>query len=166
MFQPYAPVTGVVVRFTLLSFALLTATEGVFVWMLLRRTGAAKKSEAGDAGLSKKHTTNELDAARARALPEPVPSVTEHTTRTLEHAAQLQAVARVSAGSAEADLFIYPGFTFRVVGALLTNFHLPQSTLLMLVSAFAGRELVLKAYRHAVEQKYRFFSYGDCMFIE
>ena len=88
------------------------------------------------------------------------------TVRALEHAAELQAVALVSAGSAEADLFIFPGFKFRVVGALLTNFHLPQSTLLMLVSAFAGRELVLKAYRHAVEQKYRFFSYGDCMFIE
>ena len=87
------------------------------------------------------------------------------TVRTLENAAK-QDFPRISSGSAEADLFIYPGFKFRVVGALLTNFHLPQSTLLMLVSAFAGRELVLKGYRHAVEQKYRFFSYGDCMFIE
>ena len=72
---------------------------------------------------------------------------------------------RISPGSTETDLFIYPGFKFRVLGALLTNFHLPQSTLLMLVSAFAGCELVLKAYCHAIEQKYRFFSYGDCMFI-
>ena len=90
------------------------------------------------------------------------------TVRTLEHAAaqRVGPAARISPGSTETDLFIYPGFKFRVVGALLTNFHLPQSTLLMLVSAFAGRELVLKAYRHAVEQKYRFFSYGDCMFIE
>lgn len=64
------------------------------------------------------------------------------------------------------DLFIYPGFEFKVVDALLTNFHLPESTLLMLVSAFAGRELVLKAYREAVEREYRFFSYGDAMFIE
>src|SRR5438552_189753 len=90
------------------------------------------------------------------------------TVRTLEHAAtqRVGAGACISPGSAETNLFIYPGFKFRVVGALLTNFHLPQSTLLMLVSAFAGRELVLKAYRHAVEQKYRFFSYGDCMFIE
>jgi S-adenosylmethionine:tRNA ribosyltransferase-isomerase len=66
----------------------------------------------------------------------------------------------------ETDLFIYPGFHFRGAGALLTNFHLPQSSLLMLVSAFAGRELVLEAYRHAVKERYRFFSYGDCMLIE
>jgi S-adenosylmethionine:tRNA ribosyltransferase-isomerase len=63
------------------------------------------------------------------------------------------------------EIFISPGFEFRLVGALLTNFHLPQSSLLMLVSAFAGREPVLAAYRHAVHQKYRFFSYGDCMFL-
>jgi S-adenosylmethionine:tRNA ribosyltransferase-isomerase len=66
----------------------------------------------------------------------------------------------------ETDLFIYPGFQFRVVNRLLTNFHLPKSTLLMLVCAFAGRENILKAYRHAVEQRYRFFSYGDAMLIE
>jgi S-adenosylmethionine:tRNA ribosyltransferase-isomerase len=61
---------------------------------------------------------------------------------------------------------MYPGYPFRVVGALLTNFHLPRSTLLMLVCAFAGRERVLSAYQHAVEERYRFYSYGDCMFIE
>ena len=72
----------------------------------------------------------------------------------------------IRAGTGEADIFIYPGFQFRVVGAMLTNFHLPKSTLLMMVSAFAGREFTLEAYRHAVEQKYRFYSYGDCMFIE
>ena len=71
-----------------------------------------------------------------------------------------------AAHSGSTSIFISPGFEFRVVGALLTNFHLPQSTLLMLVSAFAGRERVLAAYRHAVEARYRFFSYGDCMFIE
>jgi S-adenosylmethionine:tRNA ribosyltransferase-isomerase len=70
------------------------------------------------------------------------------------------------AGTGEADLFIYPGYSFRVVGAMLTNFHLPQSTLLMLVCAFAGRERVLAAYKHAVETGYRFYSYGDCMFVE
>jgi S-adenosylmethionine:tRNA ribosyltransferase-isomerase len=86
------------------------------------------------------------------------------SVRTLEHAAR--ETGRVQAGPGEADIFIYPGFLFRVVGALLTNFHLPQSTLLMLVSAFAGREFVLNAYHHAVEQKYRFYSYGDCMFVE
>jgi S-adenosylmethionine:tRNA ribosyltransferase-isomerase len=93
------------------------------------------------------------------------------TVRTLEFAArQIDAgpagMARVSAGAGEADIFIYPGFDFRVVGALLTNFHLPKSTLLMLVAAFAGRENVLKAYAHAIQERYRFFSYGDCMFVE
>lgn len=67
--------------------------------------------------------------------------------------------------SGETSLFIYPGYRFRVVDALITNFHLPESTLLMLVSAFAGREQVLAAYRHAVEQRYRFFSYGDAMLV-
>jgi S-adenosylmethionine:tRNA ribosyltransferase-isomerase len=93
------------------------------------------------------------------------------TVRTLEFAASLNALnssgtATVSAGSGEANIFIYPGFEFRVVSAMLTNFHLPKSTLLMLVAAFAGRENVLKAYAHAVEERYRFFSYGDCMFVE
>lgn len=86
------------------------------------------------------------------------------TVRTLEHCA-LQS-AEFGAHSGSTSIFIAPGFEFRVVGALLTNFHLPQSTLLMLVSAFAGREKLLAAYRHAVEAGYRFFSYGDCMFIE
>jgi S-adenosylmethionine:tRNA ribosyltransferase-isomerase len=67
--------------------------------------------------------------------------------------------------SGETNLFIAPGFPFRRTGALLTNFHLPQSSLLVLVCAFAGRELALAAYRHAVESRYRFFSYGDCMLI-
>jgi len=71
----------------------------------------------------------------------------------------------VKAGSSEADIFIKPGHRFRVVNQLLTNFHLPQSSLLILVSAFAGREFVLRAYRHAVDERYRFYSYGDCMWI-
>lgn len=65
----------------------------------------------------------------------------------------------------ETDLFIYPGYRFRAVDAMLTNFHLPKSSLLLLVCAFAGEELILSAYRHAVERRYRFFSYGDCMLI-
>jgi len=88
------------------------------------------------------------------------------TVRTLEHSARLAGDSRVQSGSGEADLFIYPGYQFRVVRALLTNFHLPKSTLLMLVCAFAGRERVLAAYQHAVAQHYRFYSYGDCMFVE
>lgn len=85
--------------------------------------------------------------------------------RTLEACAQRAASRALEPHSGSTDIFISPGFNFRIVSALLTNFHLPQSSLLMLVSAFAGRERVLAAYRHAVEQRYRFFSYGDCMFL-
>jgi S-adenosylmethionine:tRNA ribosyltransferase-isomerase len=88
------------------------------------------------------------------------------TVRTLEYAIAQSPAGRIAPATAEADLFIYPGYDFRIVGALLTNFHLPQSTLLMLVSAFAGKDRVLAAYRHAVNQGYRFYSYGDCMFVE
>jgi S-adenosylmethionine:tRNA ribosyltransferase-isomerase len=91
------------------------------------------------------------------------------TVRTLEHAIRVGA-GIINPGPAAADLFIYPdtetGFEFKVVKAMLTNFHLPQSTLLMLVSAFGGRENVLAAYKHAVDERYRFYSYGDCMFVE
>jgi S-adenosylmethionine:tRNA ribosyltransferase-isomerase len=72
---------------------------------------------------------------------------------------------RVAAGSGSSDLFVRPGHRFRVVGGLLTNFHLPKSSLLMLVCAFAGREAVLEAYRDAVGLGYRFYSYGDAMLI-
>ncbi len=84
--------------------------------------------------------------------------------RTLETAAQRHD-GSIRACSGETDIFIYPGYRFQVVEGLLTNFHLPQSTLLMLVCAFAGTELMLDAYRHAVKERYRFFSYGDCMLI-
>lgn len=85
--------------------------------------------------------------------------------RTLEHCALQAPDGDLKPHSGVTDIFISPGFNFRLVGALLTNFHLPQSSLLMLVSAFAGREPVLAAYRHAVRERYRFFSYGDCMFL-
>jgi S-adenosylmethionine:tRNA ribosyltransferase-isomerase len=100
---------------------------------------------------------------------------------TAENEAKIQAAARrVAVGttsvrtlesaarrglSGETDLFIYPGFEFRLTGAMLTNFHLPRTSLLLLVCAFGGKDLVLPAYRHAVEQQYRFYSYGDCMLI-
>ncbi len=84
------------------------------------------------------------------------------TVRALEHCA---AIGRLDPHSGSTGIFISPGFPFRVVNGMITNFHLPQSTLLMLVCAFAGKERVLAAYRHAVEAGYRFFSYGDCMFI-
>ena len=85
------------------------------------------------------------------------------TMRALESSATES--GRVEAMSGEASLTIKPGYHFRIAGALLTNFHLPRSSLLVLVSAFAGRELVLAAYGHAVKQRYRFYSYGDCMLI-
>jgi S-adenosylmethionine:tRNA ribosyltransferase-isomerase len=85
--------------------------------------------------------------------------------RTLEHCARKSNGQPLEPHAGATELFISPGFHFRLVGAMLTNFHLPQSSLLMLVSAFAGREPILAAYRHAVAERYRFFSYGDCMFI-
>ena len=89
--------------------------------------------------------------------------------RTLESAALAAHAAGlhgIQPHSGDTEIFISPGFKFRLVSALLTNFHLPQSSLLMLVSAFAGRQYILAAYKHAIQEKYRFFSYGDCMFID
>lgn len=85
------------------------------------------------------------------------------TVRTLE--SLMYKHGRILAGSDSTDIFIYPPFRFRRVNSLLTNFHLPRSTLLMLVAAFTGRELILEAYREAIAERYRFFSYGDCMLI-
>jgi S-adenosylmethionine:tRNA ribosyltransferase-isomerase len=108
---------------------------------------------------------------RARREHRRIVAVGTTVVRTLEHCALQAHCASQPASellqphSGETEIFISPGFEFRLVGALLTNFHLPQSSLLMLVSAFAGREPVLAAYRHAVQQRYRFFSYGDCVFL-
>jgi S-adenosylmethionine:tRNA ribosyltransferase-isomerase len=109
-------------------------------------------------------TARVINAAKAEGRR--VVAVGTTTVRTVESAAARVEEERVEAGHGEADIFIYPGYRFRVVDALLTNFHLPLSTLLMLVCALGGKELVMDAYRHAVEDGYRFFSYGDCMFVE
>jgi S-adenosylmethionine:tRNA ribosyltransferase-isomerase len=105
----------------------------------------------------------------AHAEGRPILAVGTTVVRTLEaaalRAAETGSSRLVLAGKAEARLFIFPGFRFRVVNALLTNFHLPRSTLLALVCAFAGRDDVLAAYKHAVQAGYRFYSYGDCMLI-
>ncbi len=90
-------------------------------------------------------------------------SVGTTSTRTLESAAD--AKGHIEAKSGWTDIFIYPGYEFKVIDGLITNFHLPESTLLMLVSALAGRERIMEAYRQAVEEKYRFFSFGDAMLI-
>jgi S-adenosylmethionine:tRNA ribosyltransferase-isomerase len=113
---------------------------------------------------------SEIPAATARAIHEArregrrVVAVGTTTTRALEWAAGDD--GRLREGAGDADLFIRPGHRFRVVDALVTNFHLPRSTLLVLVAAFAGRELVLDAYRHAAAAGYRFYSYGDAMLIQ
>jgi len=100
---------------------------------------------------------------RARSEGRRVIAVGTTSVRTLEYVATDS--GRVQAGSGACDLFIYPGFQFSIIDAMITNFHLPESTLLMLVSAFAGRDTILSAYREAVRKKYRFFSYGDAMMI-
>jgi S-adenosylmethionine:tRNA ribosyltransferase-isomerase len=99
-------------------------------------------------------------------------SVPQQTIDAMDRAQRVVAVGTTSVraiesrpGQHETNLFIYPGFHFRRTGAMLTNFHLPQSSLLVLVCAFAGKELTLRAYEHAVRERYRFFSYGDCMVI-
>jgi S-adenosylmethionine:tRNA ribosyltransferase-isomerase len=102
---------------------------------------------------------------RARKESRRIVAIGTTTVRTLEYAAQ-QSGSEVRSGSGEANLFIYPGYKFQVVRALLTNFHLPQSTLLMLVCALGGKENVMRAYEHAVRERYRFYSYGDCMLVE
>jgi S-adenosylmethionine:tRNA ribosyltransferase-isomerase len=105
-------------------------------------------------------------AALNGALEQGVRIIAVGTTslRTLEHVARERG-GRIEPGRGETSLFIYPGFKFRVIGGLLTNFHLPKSTLLMLVCAWAGRDLVFRAYQHAVRERYRFYSYGDCMLV-
>jgi S-adenosylmethionine:tRNA ribosyltransferase-isomerase len=113
----------------------------------------------------------EISAEAARALnlarqeKRRVVAVGTTTVRTLEYAAQAAGGGPIEAVRGEADLFIYPGYQFQIVDALLTNFHLPESTLLMLVCALGGRDPVMSAYHHAVDAGYRFYSYGDCMFV-
>lgn len=109
-------------------------------------------------------TCEKIAACRARGGR--VVAVGTTSVRSLESAAAQQVHNGVPAPfSGETDIFIYPGYEFQVVDAMITNFHLPKSTLMMLISAFAGRESVMAAYQQAVDEKYRFFSYGDAMFI-
>ncbi len=102
---------------------------------------------------------------RARSEGRRIVAAGTTTVRTLEHCARMSAGAPLHPHTGQTSIFLSPGHQFQLVDALLTNFHLPQSTLLMLVCAFAGTEHVLTAYKHAVAQGYRFFSYGDCMFL-
>jgi S-adenosylmethionine:tRNA ribosyltransferase-isomerase len=88
------------------------------------------------------------------------------SVRSVESAAHQDGVELIAPFLSDTSIFIYPGFSFKVIDAMITNFHLPQSTLMMLISAFAGRDEVMAAYATAIEKQYRFFSYGDAMFIE
>ena len=101
--------------------------------------------------------------ARAKAEGRPIVAVGTTTVRTIETAARSD--GSVPSGSGSSQLFIYPGYKFKVIDKMITNFHLPGSTLIMLVSALAGRESILAAYQEAVRERYRFYSYGDCMLI-
>ena len=111
---------------------------------------------------SESYEVSEIAAEKINAAKRVI-AIGTTVTRVLESIAARH--GRVVAERGETDIFIYPPYEFRVVDALLTNFHLPKSTLLMLVSAFAGKELVFRAYAEAIEKRYRFYSYGDCMFI-
>jgi len=106
-------------------------------------------------------TANMINKAKSEG--KNIVAVGTTTVRTLESA--FQRCGKIEATSGESEMFIYPGYRFNVVNKLITNFHLPKSTLLMLVSALAGRDFVFKAYNEAIEEKYRFYSYGDCMII-
>ena len=116
---------------------------------MLEETYSVSRAAAQEIGEAKKESR-------------PVTAVGTTSVRALESAASS---GNIQAGASSTNLFIYPGYEFKVVDRLLTNFHLPQSTLLMLVSAFAGLDFIKKAYKEAVRQKYRFYSYGDCMLI-
>jgi S-adenosylmethionine:tRNA ribosyltransferase-isomerase len=112
-------------------------------------------------------TVEKISSAKKNGRP--VLAIGTTVVRTLEDAAQKAIAANaqtlISSGSAEASIFIYPGYEFRVVDQILTNFHLPRSTLLAMIAAFAGLDSTLQAYRHAIAAEYRFYSYGDCMLI-
>ena len=122
-----------------------------------------------------KETADAINKAKAEGRP--ILAVGTTSVRTLESVAQKLADEAggfdelnhrkewVRAGTNSTSIFMYPGFKFKVVDKMFTNFHTPESTLIMLVSAFAGREHILEAYKQAVSERYRFFSYGDCMFI-
>lgn len=118
----------------------------------------SERYEISDAAV---HAINDARAAGRRVI-----AVGTTSLRAIESAADHSSEAQVRAGARETALFITPGYHFRVVDLLLTNFHLPRSTLLMLVSAFAGFDRIRSAYAHAIERRYRFFSYGDSMLLE
>lgn len=143
------------------SLAEITLHVGYGTFEPVRVDRVEDHSVTGEAYEISETTAEAINAARANGGRVIVVGTT--TMRALESVATES--GEVRAGRGMATITIKPGYRFRVADALLTNFHLPRSSLLILVSAFAGRELILRAYHHAVEQRYRFYSYGDCMLI-
>jgi S-adenosylmethionine:tRNA ribosyltransferase-isomerase len=139
----------------------LTLHVGIGTFIPVRADDPSKHVLKPERYAITEQTASRLNAARNEGRR--IIAVGTTTTRTLEHI--LQTNGRFAAGSGEADLFILPGYEFKAVSGMLTNFHLPKSTLIMLVSALASRDKILTAYRHAVAERYRFYSYGDCMLI-
>lgn len=121
-----------------------------------------KAEDPRDHDMHSEHYSLSEDAAKKMQSATKIAAVGTTVTRVLEHLAHDREIA---ACHGETDIFIYPPYEFKAINALQTNFHLPCSTLMMLVSAFAGRELIMEAYAKAVEERYRFYSYGDCMLI-
>ena len=169
-----APTAGL--HFTDWMFRGIRARGAAIAWVTLHvGLDTFRPVHGEDAGAHRIHTEwYELPAATAAAVNGArraggrVIAVGTTTVRTLEQAAQdawRAGRAEIAAATGDADLFILPGHPFRLVDAMVTNFHLPRSTLLMLVSAFAGREAILSAYREAVAREYRFYSFGDAMLI-
>ncbi len=164
-----APTAGL--HFTDRVFAELKA-RGVEILEITHHVGAATFQPVRVESVEEHHIEAESyeiseDAAAAinaaKAAGKRIIAIGTTTTRALESA--VGAAGTIQAGHKSTDLFIHPGYGFRAIDALITNFHLPQSSLLILVAAFGGRELILNAYHYAVNQRYRFYSYGDCMFI-
>ncbi|MGE0560030.1 MAG: tRNA preQ1(34) S-adenosylmethionine ribosyltransferase-isomerase QueA [Burkholderiales bacterium] len=141
--------------------ASLTLHVGAGTFQPVRVSNLAEHRMHGECYSLPQETVDALQATRAAGSR--IVAVGTTTLRALESAA---AAGEPAAGAAETRLFILPGYRFRIVDRLITNFHLPKSTLLMLVSAFGGMEHIRQAYRHAVAQRYRFFSYGDAMLID
>src|SRR5213594_1825532 len=144
------------------EFAWVTLHVGAGTFQPVRVKNLAKHRMHGERYEIPEATVAALEAAKGRGGR--IVAVGTTTVRCLEASAAARGIP--FAGTAETDLFITPGFDFRVVDRLITNFHLPKSTLLVLVSAFAGVEPIRRAYRHAIEQGYRFYSYGDAMLLD
>src|SRR5258706_4080889 len=145
-----------------IDFAYVTLHVGAGTFQPVREKNLAKHRMHGERYEIPAATVAAIEAAKKRGGR--IVAVGTTTVRCLEASAAKRGAP--AAGRTETDLFITPGFEFRVVDRLITNFHLPKSTLLVLVSAFAGIEPIRRAYRHAIEQRYRFYSYGDAMLVD